>query len=163
MKHKFFNIPVLFSESAETELNCFCDSHRIANIEKQFVADGANSRWAICVTWLEQEGELAKTAIEATKRKKPKVDYKEILSEADFEWFSELRDLRTTLAAKEGTPVYNIFTNEQLATMVENRITTRAGLLALEGVGQTKIDKYSDVFLQHIQQRMMSNAPVHQP
>ena len=116
MRHKFFYIPVLHAAQAENELNQFCSQHRIAQVEKQFVNQAKNSYWAICVTWLQGDGAMPKPS-NSTSRK-PKVDYKEVLSEDEFRLFSQLRDLRKTLAEQEGTPVYNIFTNEQLAAMV---------------------------------------------
>lgn len=150
MKHKFFNIPTLYSEQAEAALNSFCDQHRIASVEKQFVADGGNSCWAVCVTWLGQEGELAGST--SVKSKKPRVDYKEVLSEENFIIFSRLRDLRTELSKQEGIAVYNIFTNEQLAKMVEERLTTKKDLLDIEGIGPTRVEKYAEAFLQPIRE-----------
>ena len=43
-----------------------------------------------------------------------KVDYKEILSEEDFIFYSKLRELRKELTNNEALPVYTFFTNEQL-------------------------------------------------
>jgi hypothetical protein len=43
VKQKFFKIPVASPEAIEADLNAFCDQHRISNIDKHFVADGANS------------------------------------------------------------------------------------------------------------------------
>jgi hypothetical protein len=46
MKHKFFKVPVSDPVNAETELNTFISQHRIAHIDRYFVADGANSFWS---------------------------------------------------------------------------------------------------------------------
>ena len=46
-----------------------------------------------------------------------------------------------------GRRVYNIFTNEQLAAMVTKNVDTKAALLALEGVGETRVRKYGEKFL----------------
>ena len=104
MRHKFFHIPVLHAEQAENELNQFCGQHRIAHVEKQFVDQAENSFWAICVTWLQGEGGMPASPNGFSR--KPKIDYKEVLSEDEFRLFSKLRDLRKTLAEQEGTPVY---------------------------------------------------------
>lgn len=149
MKHKFFSIPVFSSDQAEAALNSFCDQHRVVDIEKQLIEVGTKSCWAVCVTWQEHDGELFKEGA-ATKVRKPKVDYKEILNDEDFQRFSELRDIRVGLAQREGVAVYNIFTNEQLAIIVTKRLTTKSALLEIEGVGQTRVDKYADHFLQYI-------------
>lgn len=82
------------------------------------------------------------------QKRKSAVDYKDILSEDDFKLFAQLRQLRKTIADNEGVPVYELFTNEQLANMVTQRITTQSSLLQLEGVGKAKIDKYAPAFLQ---------------
>ena len=44
-------------------------------------------------------------------------------------------------------PAYAIFTNEQLATFVRERITTKSGMESVAGVGAAKIKSYADVFL----------------
>jgi len=43
MKYQFFSISAHAPEAAQTELNRFCASHRVASVEKQFVANGAAS------------------------------------------------------------------------------------------------------------------------
>lgn len=143
MKHKFFQVPVCDSLAAENELNMFVAQHRITHIDKQFVADGANSFWAICVTWLDSEGAL----IDKIGKQKQKIDYKEVLTENDFQIYARLRELRKAIAEREATPVYNIFTNEQLAAIVQQRILTKSALLVVEGIGQTRVEKYGKAFL----------------
>ena len=56
--------------------------------------------------------------------------------------FVQLRDLRKSIAQAEAVPVYTVFTNEQLAAMVRARVTTRAGLGKIDGVGEARIEKY---------------------
>ena len=47
------------------------------------------------------------------------MDYKEILKSEDFAVFARLRDLRKEIAQAEAVPVYTVFTNEQLAQLVD--------------------------------------------
>ncbi|MFI3197177.1 MAG: HRDC domain-containing protein [Methylococcaceae bacterium] len=115
MKHKFFNVPVSDPVNAEAELNTFVSQHRIAHIDRYFVADGANSFWSICLVWLQGDGALTDSLL----KRKNKIDYREVLNEVDFALYAKLRDLRKTIAEQEATPVYNIFTNEQLAAIVQ--------------------------------------------
>lgn len=152
MKLKFFKIPVSDSVILETEVNMFITQHRITHIEKQFVVDGANSFWSICVTWLDSEGALA----DNMARRKNKIDYKDLLNEADFLIYSKLRELRKVIAEREATPVYNIFTNEQLAAIVQQRIVTKTALLTIEGIGQARAEKYSKAFLDCMNARLKS-------
>ncbi len=71
-----------------------------------------------------------------------------MLNEQDFALFAKLRDLRKTLAEQEGVPAYALFTNEQLARMVQQRVTSKAALAEIEGVGASRLEKYGDAFLQ---------------
>ena len=147
MKYKFFAIPARHPELAEAALNSFCSQHRIGFIEKHLVADGADSFWSICISWLEGE---AAPSISADNRSKPTVDYKLILNEADFSLYLELRNFRKELADQQNVPPYALFTNDQLAAMVQQRVNTKADLMQIAGVGKSRIDKYGDRFLQKL-------------
>lgn len=121
-------------------MNAFLRSHRILAIKKEFVPDGENSFWTFCVEFLDSPGNVASAV--GSGGKAPKVDYKEILSESEFALFSKLRDCRKELAEKDGVPVYVVFTNEQLAQIVQKKVTTREGLGEIDGVGESRIGKY---------------------
>ena len=155
MKHKFFKVPVSDPVNGETELNTFMSQHRIAHIDRYFVADGANSFWSICLVWLEGDGALT----DSLPKRKNKIDYKDVLNEADFALYARLRDLRKTIAEQEATPVYNIFTNEQLASIVQQRIVTKSALLAVEGIGQTRVDKYGNIFMDTLKSGFQPSNP----
>jgi superfamily II DNA helicase RecQ len=71
-----------------------------------------------------------------------------VLDEKDFAIFAKLRTLRKSMAEKEGLPVYALFSNEQLAAMVQKRITTREALGAIDGVGKSRLEKYGQAFLE---------------
>ncbi len=144
MNHKFFAISARHPQQVEDELNAFCRQHRISYIEKQLINDGADSFWSICITWL--DGEIA--ASHATeKSKSPAIDYKQVLNEADFSLYLELRNFRKELAGLQNVPPYALFTNAQLAEMIQKRIASKAELMQITGVGKSRIDKYGDRFL----------------
>ncbi len=147
MKYKFFAIPARNPELAEDALNAFCSQHRISFIDKHLVADGADSFWSICITWLEGE---AAPSMSAINRSKPTVDYKLILNETDFSLYLELRNFRKDLADQQNVPPYALFTNDQLAAMVQKRVNSKAELMQIAGVGKSRIDKYGDSFLQKL-------------
>jgi len=142
MQLHFFTIPVRDSDAATLRLNNFCSQNRVLTVDKQFVAEGSNSFWSLCVTTTASEKQ------ELVPKRKPVIDYKEVLNESDFAVFAQLRQLRKTMAENEGVPAYALFTNEQLANMVTQRITTKTGLLELEGIGKSRVDKYAPAFLQ---------------
>ena len=77
-----------------------------------------------------------------------KVDYREVLSPEDFAVFARLRQARKEIAQAEAVPVYTVFTNEQLAQMVQSRATTRAALEKVAGVGDARIGKYGERVLE---------------
>ncbi len=141
MQLRFFTIPVHYGDEIAEELNRFLAGHRILAVDRSFVQDGANSAWSLCVSF-EPTGN---TRPQAGKR--GKVDYREVLNEQDFTVFARLRTLRKEIADSEGVPAYALFTNEQLAAMVQRRVQTRAALGEIQGIGEGRVDKYGEAFL----------------
>jgi superfamily II DNA helicase RecQ len=76
-----------------------------------------------------------------------KIDYREVLDEADFAVYARLRSLRKEMSDAEGVPVYSLFTNEQMAEMVTRRVTSANALHEIAGVGSSRMKKYSAPFL----------------
>ncbi len=99
MQLRAFTIPVHDAGAAMDEVNLFLRANRILSVDRHFVQDGTNSVWAICVSYL---GEAGRPQTMGSKR--AKVDYREVLSEADFALFAKLRNLRKELAEREGAP-----------------------------------------------------------
>ena len=131
----------------EQQVNDFLNRHRIVSVKKEFVADGPNSFWSLFVDFLPKSSE-AKNGAPSNKR--TQVDYRDILSPEDFAIFANLRELRKAVATREGVPIYTIFTNQQLADLVVNRVTTKEAFGNVKGVGGSRIEKYSDEFLASI-------------
>lgn len=144
MALRFFVVPVHDPGAFEQELNGFLASHKVVSIDRQLIDQGANSFWAICVDYLSH-------APGATNRNpnlsRSRVDYKAILPPEEFAVYSQLRELRKELAQTEAVPVYALFTNEQLAQMVQRRCRSRNDLAQIEGIGESKIDKYAERLL----------------
>ena len=113
MAFKFFTIPIRDSQSAEAELNAFLSSHKVLTVERQWVEDGPDSFWALCVDFIPSATSSQRSPGRA------KVDYKEVLSAEDFRLFAKLRDWRKAIAKEEAVPIYMIFTNEQLAEIAQ--------------------------------------------
>lgn len=130
----------------EAELNAFLARHRVVTVDRRFVEAGADSFWALCVDYL--HGEVGSGATHgAPGRAERKVDYKEVLTPAQFEVFAKLRELRKQIADKEAVPVYAVFTNEQLATMVQKRVASAVALREIDGIGEARVEKYAAPFL----------------
>lgn len=152
MKLEMFAIPALLPGQEISRFNTFAASHRIASVEKQFVANGDQSFWSICVSF--EDGEAPSPA-----GRRGKVDYRDILSPEDFAVYAKLRTLRNSLATESNMPAYNVFNNEELATMVTGRVRTRAALAEIQGVGPAKMEKYADLFLPILCEEFPSQEP----
>ena len=150
MKFQFYTINALNPHPGQELLNVFCASHSLISIEKHFVPAGLDSYWVFCVQY-NDHGERI------TQPKRDKIDYREVLNEDDFALYSKLRSLRKTLAEKEGVPVYSLFTNEQLATMVRERITTEISMFRIDGVGKARMERYGGDFLTLLQAELAEN------
>lgn len=147
MELRFFSIPALQPQVAEAALNRFLLSHPVAGVDRQFVADGANSFWSICV-------QLAgSSAPEDKPRKRGAVDYREVLSPEVFARYARLRTLRNQLAEQQSLPPYAIFSNEQLAQIAALDPPSRTTMATIEGIGEKRLAQYADTFLAELEQR----------
>lgn len=153
MKVQFFSVNALHPDLDQKAVDQFCGSHRILSIDKKFVEQGCESFWSLCIRYLESTIE----ANAAPVKRSGHVDYKEVLSEKNFEVYSELRALRKTIAEAEGVPVYALFTNAQLAAMVEKSVVSLTQMGEIDGVGQSKLDKYGEQFLGNLTQLVSSD------
>jgi ATP-dependent DNA helicase RecQ len=72
---------------------------------------------------------------------------KDSLSDDDRALWEALRECRRRIAAEQGVPPYVIFHDATLLAMVEHRPRTAEEMLALSGVGKTKMEKYGELFL----------------
>ncbi len=159
MTLRFFSVPALHAEPAAGELNRCLATERIAHVEKSFVADGAGSYWAVCVTVVDdgddrrperrdgrdERGERSERGDAA--RRRGTVDYRELLAADEFALYDRLRIARKQAAEADGLPTYAVFTNDQLAAMVRGRMTSAAALATIDGVGEGRISRYGATFL----------------
>ena len=144
MQLRFFTIPVHGGGDAAGELNRFLNGHRILSIDRHLVTDAANSAWAVCISF--DEGGATQRTPPSTPRS-DKVDYRDVLSEPEFAVFSRMRALRKTMSEQEGVPAYAVFTNDQIAQIVQRRIVVLASLRDIQGVGESRVEKYGESFL----------------
>ena len=70
--------------------------------------------------------------------------------EVDDGLFRHLRALRKQLADEQGVPAYVVFNDATLAEMAARKPGTYVDLLEVAGVGQTKLQRYGDAFLDAI-------------
>jgi len=139
MRLKFFTVPALDPGAAEEDLNRFLGSHRVSGVDRHLVTEANGVYWSVCVSYL--------AAPDSAQVKPGKIDYREVLSESEFKVFAKLRTLRKSLAEQEGVPAYALFTNEQLAAMVRQRVSTLRDMGEIQGIGEARLAKYGLAFL----------------
>jgi len=147
MRYKFFFIPALFPQQAEQELNAFISNHAVLSVDREFCRDGDNPGWSICVGWSAGTPEFGRN-VNTQRSQRESVDYKEVLSEGDFTAFAQLRELRKKLSQESGQPVYQIFSNKQLAELVTRRIRNQQQMAEIEGIGQSRLKQYAQPFIE---------------
>jgi superfamily II DNA helicase RecQ len=76
-----------------------------------------------------------------------------VLSAEDFAVFAKLREIRKAIAQAEGVPLYTVFTNEQLAQIVQARATSKSALEQVVGVGDGRVGKYGERILKWLRQQ----------
>jgi len=143
LQYASFLLPFYAGSAEQDELNRFLRGRRIVQTRKEPVQAGGASGWAVLVEYLDSQ---EKSADEQQIR--GKVDYKELLSPADFSIFSKLREIRKKLAEENGLPVYAVCTNEQLAEIAKRRPMSLAECMKIDGIGQSKADKYVPALLE---------------
>lgn len=75
-----------------------------------------------------------------------------VSNSSDKELFSLLRSLRAQYAANAHVPAYVIFTDATLREMCRRLPQTREELLAVSGVGNAKLERYGDAFIEVIKE-----------
>lgn len=143
MAYRFFNIPAMTGGGDEAaELNAFLHGHKVVAVHREFAQDGAASRWCFCVEYLDG------TPPASVQGGLPKVDYREVLDEAQFARFRKLREARKRIAEEDGVPVYAVFSNDQLAEMARcAELPTIASLKKIPGIGEKKVARYGERFV----------------
>jgi ATP-dependent DNA helicase RecQ len=76
----------------------------------------------------------------------------------DKQLFARLRKLRKSIADEEGLPPYVVFNDATLIDMVEVLPTSYGEMLAVNGVGEKKLEKYADPFLDAIQEYLTNHG-----
>lgn len=155
MRLKFFAIPALDPAEAEVELNKFLATHRILTIDRELTIERQRSFWALAVTY-QEAGPAGGVKVGA---KKPRIDYKDVLNSQDFAVYAELRSLRQAIAGEEAVPPYMIFTNAQLAEMVQERVRSLGEMGRIAGIGPARLKSHGAVFLERLREVQRTETP----
>ncbi|MDR9827759.1 ATP-dependent DNA helicase RecQ [Vibrio sp. FNV 38] len=76
----------------------------------------------------------------------------------DKKLFAKLRKLRKSIADEDGLPPYVVFSDATLIDMAEILPASYGEMLAVNGVGERKLDKYADPFLDLIQEHITQHG-----
>ena len=71
-------------------------------------------------------------------------------NDADSELFYELKAARLELAKEQNVPPYVIFHDRTLRELAIQKPASRFALSGISGVGEAKMERYGDIFLQVI-------------
>ena len=95
-----------------------------------------------------REDPAAKRVAKAKSRAKTAAAPSYQVPAADEPLWEALRELRMTLCREANVPPYVIFHDATLREMVRLRPSSPSELLAVQGVGETKLDRYGKAFLE---------------
>lgn len=140
MQYRIFTINA--EEPSCDEMNAFLRNKKIAEVEKHFFTMQSSAYWTFCVSYIDD----AQNNNQSNKREK--VDYKDTLDEKSFERFSMLRELRKTIAASEGLPIYAVFTNDELAGIAQLEHISLNALKSINGLGEKRVEKYGTAIIE---------------
>jgi len=91
----------------------------------------------------------------ASRRRRPSKSYDGVaepgpLSDEGEALFQSLRELRKSIADRQGVPAYIVFSDKTLRAMAEGRPSTQQEFLAVSGVGPLKLERYGNAFLEAV-------------
>ena len=91
---------------------------------------------------------LTRPRVKAVRKKRP--ERKIVGLEYDQDLFDRLRALRKRIADRDGVPPYVVFGDASLAEMAATLPTDESAFLAINGVGQAKLERYGNEFMNEI-------------
>lgn len=98
----------------------------------------------------EQEAGQGRSAAQGTAQKRRKKSADALLPEKDKALFENLRALRREIAKEENVPPYLVFSDKTLVDMCIKKPKDRVQMLHVSGVGEFKLEKYADRFLERL-------------
>lgn len=78
--------------------------------------------------------------------------------EAASPLFEHLRDVRRRVASEEGVPPFVIFSDRTLRQMADSVPATVGDMLTLHGVGEHKLERFGDIFLDALDEYALEKA-----
>ncbi|WP_210560511.1 DNA helicase RecQ [Psychrosphaera aestuarii] len=85
-------------------------------------------------------------------------DEKPLLVNYDKRLYARLKSLRRSIADEHDVPPFVVFNDATLVDMANKLPTNQRQMLAVSGVGETKLKRYGDAFIQVIQRHLESGV-----
>ncbi len=148
MQIKLFTIPINNIENYNDELNAFLRSHKIVQVEKHLVQTENSHSWCFYISYIDSGSSPVKLS-----GGKKKIDYKEVLNEADFAKFSVFREIRKKIAKDQGVSAYIVFTDAELAEITKLEQLTIANIKKIKGIGEKKAEKYGKELIKQYEEQ----------
>jgi superfamily II DNA helicase RecQ len=142
MQIKLFTIPIADDGNAILEFNKFLASHKVLETEQHFFQNEKGAVWCFCVRYL---GNAANGFTGAASN--IKIDYKTVLSEAEFSVFSRLREIRKEIAMADAVPAYAVFIDEELANICRLSEISATQIQTIKGIATKRMEKYGNVLV----------------
>jgi superfamily II DNA helicase RecQ len=120
-------------------LEQFCDGHAVTAWVDHFFVHAGEPHLAVVVEY-EERAERRRGQSPPRRERDPRKE----LPAASRPAYDRLREWRSLRARKDGVPVYVVFSNRELAAIAAAVPATKEALLAIEGIGKGKVDKYAD-------------------
>ncbi|MCL2844276.1 MAG: HRDC domain-containing protein [Chitinivibrionia bacterium] len=147
MQVKVFTIPATDDGTLQEDLNKFLGNHKILEVEQKFYDNAKGGYWSFCVRYI----------IDATKKYlpaqqsfsgKPKPNYKEILSEQEYQMFLQFKEARMAISKEEGILPYNVFTDAELAEIIRLPERNEQNISKINGIGEKRATKYGKILVE---------------
>ena len=172
MSFAMFSIAIPSGEPELAQLNQFLAQHRVVHLEKRLVERDGVPYWVFLVEYasgsapVSAAGSRGLAAGRGVPEKLP--DYRERFQEpAELKLFYRLKDERKRLAAAAGVDLFVVFSNEQLAQMVERKVVTLEAMGQIDQVGEARLKRYGSAMLAvlqaHIRDGKVQPEPTSEP
>ncbi|HIP83659.1 MAG TPA: hypothetical protein EYH19_08870 [Desulfocapsa sulfexigens] len=143
MNYIFFHILAIDPERETKRLNEFLQKHSIHSLDRQFVAEGTNSFWSICVVTHDNNKSDHSMYKQTSSGKKPRIDYQAELDPEHFTIFARLREFRNQIANDFDVAPYAVFTNDQLSKISQLQGINLETMSQIKGIGGKRLKVYA--------------------
>ena len=158
MAFAVFNVAIPQGTPELEALNQFLAQHRVVHLEKRLVERDGVPYWVFLVEYATGATAAGAYSARATGNRGNgggTPDFQDRFKEpAELKLFYRLKDERKRLAAAEGVDLFVVFSNEQLAQMVERKVVTLEAMGQIEQIGEARLKRYGGAMLALLQRNI---------